>query len=140
MERRRGESRSIHAVKDLLKAIVVTLIIVSIYGFFARDRMRLTHIDSEKPKRFSLIVSMPDIDASYALLTVTGCAADVSEHGIYCLADGWASRSDQTLRGDKKSYEFPFPPPRGTVRFEAYATNYERKVVASAQLTLMRGF
>lgn len=127
-------------MRDLLKAIIVTLVVVSIYGFFRGDRMRLTYIDSEKPTRFSLIVSMPDIDPAYALLTVTGCAAAVSEHGVYCLEDGWASRSDQTLRGDQKSYEFPFPPPRGTVSFEAYAIDRDRTVVARSRLVLMRGY
>lgn len=127
-------------MRDLLKAIVVTLIVVSIYGFFAGDRMRLTYIETSKPKRFSLIVSAPDVDARYAVLIVQACAAEVSENGAVCLEGGWSTDSRRSMSAHQRQYEVPFPPPRGTIYYLAAAVDRDAQVLASSRLILMRGY
>jgi hypothetical protein len=127
-------------VKDLLLACIVTLVIVSIYGFVRGDRMRLTALDEKRPTRFYLVVSVPDLTAKYAVLLVQGCAAQVTEHGTFCMEDGWFADSRREFRADQRQYDIPFPPPRGTVKFTAVAFDRDAKVITSNQLTLMRGF
>lgn len=121
-------------------AICIVLAAIFIYGFIrgdGRDRMRLTKI--EEKRGITLVVSMPDVDANYEVLHVEGCAAEVTENGTFCLAEGWSTQSDRAIWRNQEP--FPFPDcPRGAVMFQAWAKDQHGHVLASSSLTLLRGW
>lgn len=127
-------------MKNLLCACIVVLGIIFVWGLAfgdGRDRMRLTKIDEKHG--ITLVVSMPDVSSRYDVLHVIGCSAEITEAGVFCLEDGWSSRSDRSI--SRAIEPIPFhDTPRGTVQFTAYAVDRDAKVLASSQLTLMRGF
>ena len=129
-----------YTVKKLLTACVIVLGVIMVYGFIrgdGRDRMRLTTI--KEHRGITLVVSMPDATSRYEVLHVEACSAEISEQGIFCLPEGWSSRSDRSI--SRPVEPIPFRDvPRGTVQFLAYAVDRDLKVLASGQLTVMRGF
>lgn len=124
-------------MRDLLKAILVTIVIVSVYGFFHGDRLWISKRD-DKP-HYTIVVSVPDINEHYNRIALFVCVAEVTENGTYCLPDGWETGSDHPARLDQKQYEFPcLNCPHGTKLFQAAAVDREGHVLVSNRLTVFR--
>lgn len=128
------------ALRNLLTAIVIVLIVVSAYGSFAggKDRMRLTKI--EEKRLVTLIVTVPDANDSYYWLQIYGCAALVDENGVRCDPAGWWGPSGRQA-STQTQYLIPFrdAPRVGTLHFTAFVADRFGNRIASATLTFMRG-
>lgn len=121
-------------------ALCIVLGAIFVYGFIrgdGRDRMRLSKIDERRG--ITLVVSMPDVDANYEVLHVEGCAAAVTENGVFCNPEGWVSRTTRTISRNQESIPLP-DCPKGTVQFLAYALDQHGHVLATGSVTWMRGF
>lgn len=122
---------------------VITLLVILcgvlfVYGFVRGDRMRMTY--REEPRKFILVISVPDISDRYDTLIVQTCAAAMTEDGVYCLEDGHESASYQPMRMDQRQYPIVYPPVRGTMLFAAAAVDRDHHTLASQRLTVLRGW
>jgi hypothetical protein len=126
-------------LRDLLLACVVTIAIVSAFGFVRGDRLRLTKIDRAKGQPFTLVISMPDRDERYKALYYLACAAEITENGVYCIEGGWFTDGDRSI--SRSTEPIPFTNlPGGTLMFAAAAFDANSKTIASDRLVMMRGF
>ncbi len=125
-------------MKNLLCAICIVLGVIMIYGFIRGDRMRLS--SREEPRKFILVVSVPDITDQYDTLVVHACAAEIGENGVFCRDDGMEASSYQAMRLDQKQYPFTYPPVRQTTMFTAAAVDRKHTTLASDRLIILRGY
>ena len=127
-------------MRNLLIACALVIGAIVALGFIrgeTDDRMRLTTITESRG--LTLVVSMPDVTSRYEVLHVEGCSAEITENGVACLFDGWSSRSDRAISRAQESIPFRGTP-QGTLHFSAVAVDRDLRVLASSQLTLLRGF
>lgn len=130
-------------MKDLLKAILVLLMVISgvgyVSGFITRDLeidpIKLTILKA--PRTLTVSVFLRELDDRYRWLSVYGCPAEVGETGSYCTGE-WERESTQEIE-DKQYLVTWRNLPRGTMRITAMAFDSDHKILAQGQTTVFRG-
>ena len=124
-------------------AFAIVCGVLFVYGFISeagKDRLKLSKL--EERRKFTLIVSAPDVTDTYRWLQVYGCSAYISETaGVECDPTGWFSSSLHPMRADQKQYPIPYLNlPGGTIHFTAFARDAYANQIAQAQLTVLRAY
>ena len=125
-------------MKNFTTAMIVIAAMLFVYGFIAKDRLRLSSY-KEKGQPFTLVVSMADADERYHTLYVMACSAEMLETGVYCVEGGWQATSTRVIQ--RKVEPIPYLAiPNGTLMFAAVAMDRDGKNLASDRLTLLRAW
>ena len=126
-------------MKHFITAMVIITAMIFVYGFMAKDRLRLSVIKKDKGQPFTLVVSMADQDERYHTLYVLACAAEMLETGVYCVDGGWQATSARVIQRKVESLPY-LGLPSGTLMFAAVAMDRDGKNLASDRLTLLRAW
>lgn len=123
-------------MRDLLLACLVTILIVSVYGFISKETLKIT--TREERRDFTVTITLFDITPDYRWVSVYGCSAAVYEHGTFCTGD-FERESTQEVRIDQAQYPFFWRNmPRGTLQITALAFDQDGKKLAAGQKTVFR--
>ena len=127
-------------MKNLLTACCIVLGVIFVYGFVAgkpKDRMRVSVLDQKNV--VVVVITIPDVDASYRWLQVYGCSAEITENGAFC-TERWSTASGREPHG-LTQHLIPFRQvPGGPLQFTAFALDARSEVLADARLTILRGW
>ena len=126
-------------MKHFITAMVIITAMIFVYGFMAKDRLRLSVIKKDKGQPFTLVVSMADQDERYHTLYVLACSAEMLETGVYCVDGGWQATSARVIQRKVESLPY-LGLPSGTLMFAAVAMDRDGKNLASDRLTLLRAW
>ena len=126
-------------MKHFITAMVIITAMIFVYGFMAKDRLRLSVIKKDKGQPFTLVVSMADQDERYHTLYVLACSAEMLETGVYCVDGGWQATSARVIQRKVESLPY-LGLPNGTLMFAAVAMDRDGKNLASDRLTLLRAW
>lgn len=119
----------------LLTACVVVIVAISVYGFIAGDKMRLSQ---RMDKRYTTIsVYMPNVTREYFWLTVIACSADIYEASADCNGY-WDTTSGQEINNRKTISVEWRDLPRGTILVRAAAKDSSNVIKASSSLVFFR--
>ena len=126
-------------MKRLHSALIVTLLIVSAYGFI--DRKGITLQARSQPRLVTVRITLNDVGDTYRWLGVYGCSAELSEDSPAPYCNGfWERDSGFEIDGTKKFHQIEWRDlPGGTMLIIAVARDADGKQIASGQTTLFRG-
>jgi hypothetical protein len=111
--------------------------VLFVYGFIAGERISLSRRDDRR--EFIVVISAADADERYRHLFVEGCAAEITDSGMGCIAQGWYGNSSRAWAGRQQPVPFP-DAPRGVplLFYAVIADRSGRTLVSSTYLTSRR--
>lgn len=126
---------------NLLKAIAVTLFLVSVVGMALAQRDKLKITSRDEKRDFVVTITLRDLTPEYRWLSVYVCTAELGEdHPQPFCNYFWERESGQEVRQDQVQYPFLFRnAPRGTMWVFAMAFDANKEPLARGQATVLRG-
>jgi hypothetical protein len=129
-------------VKNLLVSCCIVLGVIFVYGFIAGREDRLRIQTREEQLSLVVTVTLPDVSAEYAWVSLYLCTAERGEDNpqAYCTGD-WDTESTHPTRPDQMQYPFPLRSvPGGLLLVTAMAFDANGKIRARRSVPIHRGF